>query len=116
LEESTYYHHSALHQTPSNILNQIQGSTGILLNSAKLLNWKQAFDASSLAISLVPKMIPRALENSDKQHMLSQVSGLASCAAAAALSFQQLPLEALKLLEEGRGLLAASADEMHMNI
>ncbi|KUL81895.1 hypothetical protein ZTR_09527 [Talaromyces verruculosus] len=116
LEEATSCYNSALCQVTSSVNTRVQAGRHVLINSAKGFNWKQAFEASTLAVSLVPKVIPRALENSDKQHALSQVAGLASDAAAAALNFQQSPLEALKLLEQGRGLLAASADEMRVDI
>ncbi|KAK9311150.1 CHAT domain-containing protein [Lipomyces starkeyi] len=116
LEDATSCHHLALHQVTSNIITRIQAGRQVLINSAKTLDWKQAYEASSLAVSLVPKAIPRSLENSDKQHTLSQVAGLASGAAAAALNFQQHPLAALRLLEQGRGLLAASADEIRVDV
>ncbi|KUL82059.1 hypothetical protein ZTR_10675 [Talaromyces verruculosus] len=116
LEEAVSCYNFALHQVTSRIPDRIQAGKYVLMNSAKTLNWKQAHEASSLSVSLVPKLIPRSLENSDKQHMLSQVSGLASDAAAAALNAQQPPLVALKLLEQGRGLLATSENEMRMDI
>jgi hypothetical protein len=116
LQEATSCYNSALHQVTSNIATRIRAGRGVLINAAKTFNWKQAYEASTLAVSLVPKVIPRSLENSDKQHTLSRVAGLASDAAAAALNFQQPPVVALRLLEQGRGLLAASTDEMRVDI
>ncbi|EED11433.1 hypothetical protein TSTA_080440 [Talaromyces stipitatus ATCC 10500] len=59
---------------------------------------------------------PNGLASPTMQHTLSQVAGLASDASAVALDSQQPPLVALQLLEQGRGLLAASAYEMRMDI
>ncbi|KUL81295.1 hypothetical protein ZTR_09390 [Talaromyces verruculosus] len=116
LEEATSCHNSVLCQATSSIAIRIQAGRYVLINAASVLHWRQAYEASSLAVSLVPKVIPRAPENSDKQYTLSQVAGLASDAVAAAFNSQQPAQVALGLLEQGRGLLAASADEMRVDI
>jgi hypothetical protein len=67
---------------------------------------QQAYKASEIPIPLVAKLTLRSLENSDKQHMLSQVVGLASNTAAAALHAEKGPLLALDFLEHGRSVLA----------
>jgi hypothetical protein len=46
------------------------------------------------------------IENSDKQHMLSQVVSLVSNAAAASLYAEKKPLVALNFLKQGRSVLA----------
>jgi len=67
---------------------------------------QQAYKTSEIAITLVAKLTLRSLENSDKQHMLSQVVRLASNAAAAALHAEKGPLVALDFLEQGCSVLA----------
>jgi tetratricopeptide (TPR) repeat protein len=79
-------------------------------------DWREAHEASKLAVSLVPRLIGRSLQNSDKQYVLGQVFGLASDAAAAALRAGQPPLDALKILEWGRGNLGASLEEMRVDV
>ncbi|ENH70299.1 Putative 30S ribosomal protein S17P-like protein [Fusarium oxysporum f. sp. cubense race 1] len=73
-------------------------------------------DALEVAVSLIPKLTARSLENPDKQHLLGQVVGLASNAAAAALNAGRGPTAALKFLEQGRGVLATSLEEMRMDV
>ena len=70
-----------------------------------------------MAVYLISKLTSRSLHNSDKQHMLSRVAGLTcDAAAAAALQIEKAPSAALKLLEQGRGVLAASLEEMRTDI
>ena len=71
-------------------------------------DWQKAVQASEITIDLIPKLISRSLKNSDKQHILGQVVGLASDTAAAALHAGEEPLVALNFLEQGRGVLAIS--------
>jgi tetratricopeptide (TPR) repeat protein len=65
---------------------------------------KEALDAGSSAIELLPALAPRSLLASDKQRVLSSMAGLASDAAAMAVSLGK-PLKAVQLLEQGRGVL-----------
>ncbi|RYP61175.1 hypothetical protein DL771_010212 [Monosporascus sp. 5C6A] len=81
-----------------------------------LSDWEQAHEASSLAVSLIPRLTARSLGNSDRQHVLSQVVGLASNAAAAALRAGKGPLVALDLLEQGRGVLATSLEQLRTDL
>lgn len=57
------------------------------------------------AVELLPNVSPRALEQDDQQHMLSEFSGLASLAASAALEVGKPPSRAVELLELGRGII-----------
>jgi len=58
----------------------------------------------------------RSLDNSDKQYILRQLSGLASDAAAAALSVGKGASTALEFLELGRGVIATSVEDLRTNI
>jgi hypothetical protein len=107
------YYQAALNQANSYTVSRIWAGRAVLRHT---LDQQQAYEAASLAVSLVPKLLSRSLQNSDKQHALSQVVGLASDAAAAALQAGQAPLVALGLLEMGRGVLAASLEEMRTDI
>ncbi|KAK9418571.1 putative CHAT domain-containing protein [Seiridium unicorne] len=77
---------------------------------------QELFEALSLAVSLIPRLTLRSLETADKQHILGQIAGLASSAAAAALQVKKSPYIALSLLEQGRGILSASLEEMRTDV
>jgi tetratricopeptide (TPR) repeat protein len=109
-------HQSALRQSSSTIIDRILGGKRVLGYSAITSEWQKAYEDSTIAINLIPRLTPRALDNSDKQHMLGQIVGLASDATAAALHAEKAPLVALNLLEQGRGILATSLEEMRTDI
>ena len=60
--------------------------------------------------------MPQSLEHSDKQHLLDLVVGLASDAAATAFLARKGPSLALEFLELGRGVIAASLEELRTDI
>ncbi|CVK86440.1 uncharacterized protein FMAN_06288 [Fusarium mangiferae] len=68
--------------------------------------WENASTLLREAVLLLPKVSPRFLAHTDKQSLLSSLSGLTSMAAAAVLSANEGPYEALRLLELGRGLIS----------
>jgi hypothetical protein len=88
--------------------------------AAKLLtsqtNWEESSVLLQGAIKLLSIASPRSLENTDKQHMLSEFSGLAPMAAATALSIGKGAGYALELLELGRGVIAGHLLEMRIDI
>ncbi|KAL4963724.1 uncharacterized protein BDV14DRAFT_201694 [Aspergillus stella-maris] len=116
LLEAILYHQSALRQQNSLITIRILAGHQVIRNLAVLSDWHQCYNAADLTIHLVPQLTSRSLENSDKQHLLSAMVGLASNAASAALNAQKEALVALNLLEEGRGVLAASLEEVRVEI
>lgn len=116
LEEAISYHELALRLPTSPTITRIIAGRQILQYCAILLHWQQAYEASETAVHFIPKLTSRSLENSDKQHMLGQVVGLASDAAAVALHAGKGPLVALEFLENGRGVLAASLEEMRTDV
>ncbi|WP_017581085.1 CHAT domain-containing protein [Nocardiopsis valliformis] len=69
-------------------------------------------------VALLPHVSPRALERTDRQHVVGQSFGLASLAAAAALADpgrdeQARALAALQVLETGRGVLLSQRISNH---
>jgi CHAT domain-containing protein len=70
----------------------------------------------SSATKLISRLLPRSFEVTDKQEVLKQVVGLASDAAAFALGADKGPQVALELLEQGRGLLSSSFEELRIDI
>jgi tetratricopeptide (TPR) repeat protein len=113
LESAIVYLKSALHQLNAPVIGRINAAKGIIRCGMFTSDWEQAYEASTLAIRLIPELRPRSLQNSDKVFMVSRVFGLASDAAAAAINAGKSPLVALQLLEQGRGVIL---DEMRADI
>jgi tetratricopeptide (TPR) repeat protein len=112
LEESIQCHIAALRSEHSPPLRRIQAARDVLPHCADIPDWDRAFLTVEEAISFVPKMIFRSSQHSDKLYVLSQLSGLASDAAAVALNAGKDLSVALRLLEMGRGVLTQSMEEM----
>ncbi|KAF5597501.1 uncharacterized protein FSUBG_8536 [Fusarium subglutinans] len=81
---------------------------------AAVPDWDKAYEAVKTAMDLVPNLIAQTTSNVDKQDALVQVYGLSSDAAAVALSANRGALAALRFLEQGRGMMAASVEESRM--
>ncbi|KAL6400772.1 hypothetical protein AUP68_16489 [Ilyonectria robusta] len=107
---------SALRRPMSTMLHRIEAVRHVLDYCATISDWKQAYQASDFALNLVPELVARSLENTDKQHMLSRIVGLASDAAASAFHAGKPSAVALSFLEQGRGVLATSIEEMRTDV
>jgi tetratricopeptide (TPR) repeat protein len=116
LEAAMQNYELALAQTSSPIINRIKAGIQILELSSAHSSWRRAFEASATAVGLIPQLSMRSLENSDKQFMLGQAAGLTSDAVAAAINAGEGPLCALSLLEQGRGLIATSLEEIRTDV
>ncbi|KAL4746547.1 CHAT domain-containing protein [Aspergillus terricola var. indicus] len=115
------YQESALQQNTALIRDRIIAGQNAFQNLAILANrqqayWQQAYKAANTTVRLIPRLTLRSIENADKQHLLSGVVGFASKAAAAALNAHRGAWDALNLLELGRGVLAASLEEVRIEI
>jgi len=73
-------------------------------------DWADALDAYRAATDLLPAQSARYLSRADQEHVLARQSGLATEAAACALRLDD-PVDAVKLLEVGRGIMLAQALE-----
>lgn len=107
---------SALDHSNSPTIVRIMAAKGLFRSSVIIPDWQQAFEGSAIAVDLIARLTPRSLNNSDKQHILSQVAGLACDAASAALNVGKVPSLILNLLEQGRGVLAASLEQMRTDL
>jgi tetratricopeptide (TPR) repeat protein len=122
------YYQEALRLESASLLSRIYAGRAILdaiidtrnqdTASADPAEWELAYEAANVAVNLIPRLSSRSLRNADRKHALSQnqVVGLASDAAAVALQTGKSPLEALRLLEQGRGVLGASLEQMRAEI
>ncbi|KAH7018869.1 CHAT domain-containing protein [Ilyonectria destructans] len=116
LEESRRFCTLALYQSNSPTFVRIQAGRELVQSCRITFDWERAFEASRAMLKLIPKLTPRSIENSDKQHALSQIVGMASDGAAVALQAGRGPLVALRLLEQGRGVLAGSLEEVRTDL
>lgn len=112
-EDAIVHYQRALNQANSYTLSRIHAGRGIIRCAR---DWQEAYAAAKLTVDLVPRLSSRSLQNSDRQHVLSQVVGLASDAAAVALQARQTAAIALSLLEQGRGVLGTSIEEIRTDI
>ncbi|KAF4499924.1 hypothetical protein FAGAP_3925 [Fusarium agapanthi] len=113
LESSINHYELALYHEASATEDRITAGQAILSNSS---DSQQLYDTAKLAVSLIPKLVSWSLENHDRQYVLGKVVGLASDAAAAALEAGQPPMTALQLLEQGRGIIGASLQDMRSGV
>ncbi|KAL2827513.1 CHAT domain-containing protein [Aspergillus cavernicola] len=78
--------------------------------------WIEAATFFRKALDLLPMISPLSLPNSDKQSILAEFGGLSSMAAVAALNAGGSALEALELLELGRGVIASLVLDMRADL
>ncbi|KAH7188102.1 TPR domain-containing protein [Fusarium flagelliforme] len=71
---------------------------------------------ASTSMDLVPFLTPWFLANADKQHLVTEMSNFAGDAAAVALRAGQPPGTAIHLLEQGRGIISSSLNEMRRDL
>lgn len=103
---------SALHQPNSYPRTRIKAGRHAVRLCAFRSDWQEACRAAGAAMSLIPAMMLQSLENSDKQRLIAENSGLASDAAAVALNAGESPYVCLRLLEQGRSILAESIQSL----
>jgi len=113
VDEAIALYPGGLQLSSSTLITRIEAGQALLHCSS---DWEQCYEAAKLAVSLIRGLTLRSLENSDRRHLLRQVVGLASDAAAVALRADKGPLAALELLEQGRGVLWASVEEIRADI
>ena len=71
------------------------------------LSRQQAWKTAAFTVGLIPDLVLRSLVDSDRQYIVSQITELASDAAAPACRAGETPTVALSLLEQGRGVQGA---------
>ncbi|KAK3995912.1 CHAT domain-containing protein [Cladorrhinum sp. PSN332] len=116
LELAIQQFQEALRHSPSPVLDRLRPGSRLLVLQTKAKQWLLAYHTANTTVSLIALLTPRSLENSDKQRLLTEVSGLASSAAAVALMADKTPYEAMRLLGLGRGLILGSLNEMRADI
>ncbi|KAH6984501.1 CHAT domain-containing protein [Ilyonectria sp. MPI-CAGE-AT-0026] len=107
---------TGLNHSSAPIQDRLSAGRFLLWILAEARDWEHGYEAAKTLIRLVPLLAPRSLENSDKQHWLSGVAGLASDAAAIALNANKDPFDALQLLELGRGIISGSLNDIRADV
>lgn len=87
-----------------------------ILDCSVISEWQQGYEAATVAVNLVPKLISRSSDNPENHFLLRHAFFLASDTEAVALRVQKEPFHALQLLEQGRGVLATSLEEMRTDV
>ncbi|KAI0815420.1 hypothetical protein GGR55DRAFT_345894 [Xylaria sp. FL0064] len=77
---------------------------------------EEAHRIAETTIQLIPLLTPRALKNTDKQHILLQAASLASDAAAIALEASKEVVAAIEMLETGRGILNSTVYDLRTDV
>jgi tetratricopeptide (TPR) repeat protein len=104
--------HSTLHCVNAATTLRIKAGIELFRALAHFQHWDHAFEAAKEAVGLAARLTGKSLDNADKQHLLRDITGLACNSAAIAIHADKSPGTALELLEQGRGVLAASLYEM----
>ncbi|EXM20063.1 hypothetical protein FOTG_11883 [Fusarium oxysporum f. sp. vasinfectum 25433] len=114
LEEAVRSYRCAVEHPTGNILRRIIAATSVM---PLCLSLQDAYDIGRTAIDLVPGIATaRSLETGDRQHLLSFARGLAASVTGAAIRLKKDPSEALAILEQGRGILGSSLDDIRTDI
>ncbi|KAI1740156.1 CHAT domain-containing protein [Xylaria scruposa] len=79
-------------------------------------DWPKSASFLKAAVQLLPLVSSRALQHTDKQYRLGTYAGLTSNAAAASLNAGDAPIDALQLLEAGRGIISSSVMDMRIDV
>ncbi|KAF5877804.1 putative tpr domain containing protein [Botrytis fragariae] len=93
------------------VTERLRAYKSLLQLFIKIEKWEKALEAGFGAIELLPALAPRSLPNSDKQRVLISIVGLASDAAAVAVHLGKV-VEAVQLLEQGRGVLIGNLTDI----
>ncbi|KAH7117315.1 hypothetical protein EDB81DRAFT_952832 [Dactylonectria macrodidyma] len=110
LEEAKECFDTALRHSASPVSMRITAGRGFL-SSPAILQDQEAYAITKTTIDLIPLLMPRSLQNSDKRHLLSVAVRLSSDAAAIALYNTRGPAATIELLETGRGIIAGALFE-----
>ncbi|KAG5751479.1 hypothetical protein H9Q70_005888 [Fusarium xylarioides] len=114
LDEAVRSYRCAVEHHTGNTLRRIIAATSVM---PLCLSLQEAYDIGRTAIDLVPGIAAaRSLETGDRQHLLSFSRSLAASVTGAAIRLNKDPSEALAILEQGRGILGSSLDDIRTDI
>ncbi|KAK4198566.1 CHAT domain-containing protein [Triangularia verruculosa] len=110
----------AFYDSACPIGDRLSAGRHLLLNMKSLFvqqdDMESAYRVAEETIGLISLFAPQHLQNEDKQNVLTLAVGLASEAAAVALAIRKDTADALRFLEDGRGVLLGSLYDLRSNI
>ncbi|KAG5747343.1 hypothetical protein H9Q70_009971 [Fusarium xylarioides] len=115
-QEAARFFQRAVMKTQSSVKSRMEAARRLIFIYTSQSQWRLAYEAAVLAIDLLPQLVMRSLGNTDKQELLTIAAGLSSDAAGLALQLGESPMVALNKLERGRGMIASSLDDLHMDL
>ncbi|KAL2156167.1 hypothetical protein VTH82DRAFT_912 [Thermothelomyces myriococcoides] len=95
---------------------RISAATELAEVASFLGQWTKAATVLEQAVGLLHILVPRHLQNENKQQLIRRFSGVSASAAAAALNAGKDAAHALGLLELGRGIIAGFLLDAHTDI
>ncbi|KAH6889270.1 TPR domain-containing protein [Thelonectria olida] len=104
--------HEVLEHALSPITHRLICGQAALALHAAISDWSAAYKVAFTAVSLVPILTGYELENRDKQTLVNVIVGLSSDAAAMSSIVGKSSYEAIRLLEQGRGIIIGSLSEL----
>ncbi|KAM5344483.1 hypothetical protein ACJ41O_013019 [Fusarium nematophilum] len=116
LEEAADLYEMALENSYSPVLDRIHAGRQLLRRASQLSKWSLAYSASQKVISLLRELPFDLLHDSEKQSVQDESAGIIADGVAAASNANLDPYDALRLLEEGRGLLANNLVELRTEL
>lgn len=116
LETAIQHFQEAIEHTMADPIERLRPAIRLVRLLATSERWLQAYLVASTGLSLIPLVVPRFLENADKQHLLTEIVGFASDGAAVALMAGKSTYEAVQFLELGRGIISGSLSELWTDI
>ncbi|VUC36649.1 unnamed protein product [Clonostachys rosea] len=115
-QKAINYYNEASQIANAPTLNKLESYWGRLRFCAHAEDWRQALEAASAAIQLIPNLVLRTLNHSDKQNLIRRINHLACDAASVYLLAGRDSAEALSVLEQGRGIISSSIEDMRTDI
>lgn len=106
----------AFDDTNASVSMRVRAARDLMSSESARKHNSSTLKVAGDAIDLLPRLVPRFLQNADKQDLLLQAAGLATDAAALSLFFRQPPAKALSWLESGRGLLASALQDLRIDL
>lgn len=116
LEAAVQLYEDAVGDSSSSPRDRLRSAIGLVRIFAISREWSEACLAVTTAVSLIPLIAPRFLENTDKQHLLTEINGFASEGASVMLMAGKSPYEAIKVIELARGIIFSASGDLRSDI
>ncbi|KAH8689815.1 CHAT domain-containing protein [Talaromyces proteolyticus] len=106
LRESTRLFCQALHSHDGEPMTRIKAGITAALDMNSSRKWGESASILQESLDLLPRATLRTGSRSDLQHTIPNLAGVSALAASVFLKAGKSPLQALQILEQGRGIIA----------